>query len=265
MIIEYQRPKSIHEALILLAREHPVSYPLAGGTIINSGIDREIAVIDLQALGLGSISKGGNSLHVGATATLQELLEYQGLLADIYTAVKLEATYNLRQMATIGGTLVCANGRSPLVTVLLALNTSLELQSLGAKAEQVKLGDWLPIRDQSKPGKLITSVEVPANILLAYEYIARSPADQPIVCAAVGQWESGRTRLALGGWGAAPVLALDGPTADGIEMAAQSAYSTAQDEWGTAEYRREMAAILARRCMLRIHPHDSDSESKAQS
>ena len=254
MIIEYQRPKTVHEALTLLAREQPVSYPLAGGTVINSGMDEDIAVIDLQALGLNSIKKEGSSLHVGATATLQALLEYQGLPEDLYRAIKLEATYNLRQMATIGGTLVCATGRSPLVSVLLALNTGIEILSLGTKAEHIKLGDWLPLRDRSKSAKLITALDVPSNIKLAFEYIARSPADQPIVCAALGQWESGRTRLALGGWGAAPVLALDGPTGDGIEMAAQSAYSSAQDEWASAEYRQEMAAVLARRCLQRMYP-----------
>jgi len=254
MIVEYHRPKSVHEALTLLAREQPVSYPLAGGTVINRGMEIPIAVVDLQALSLDTIVPKGNLVQVGSMVTLQKLLEIEGLPEDLYQAIRLEATYNLRQLATVGGTLITANGRSPLVTIMMACNVEIELEQLGKKPERVKLGDWLPIRHHIMPGKLITSISVPLNIKLAYEFVARTPADQPIVCAAVGQWESGRTRLALGGWGSAPVLALDGPNPDGIETAAQDAYSTAEDEWASAEYRSEMAGVLSRRCLQRLNP-----------
>ncbi len=220
--------------------------------MINRGLDGPIAVIDLQALGLNTLSSKGNLLAVGAMVRLQELLEFKGLAEDIYKAISLEATYNLRQMATVGGTLVAAGGRSPFTSTLMALNVNLELQQLGSKPGQVRIGDWLPMRDPTKPGKLITSVIIPLKVKIAYEYIARTPADQPIVCAALAQWESGRTRLALGGWGAAPVLAMDGPNPEGSEVAAQDAYSQAEDEWASAEYRQEMAGILARRCLERI-------------
>jgi CO/xanthine dehydrogenase FAD-binding subunit len=86
-------------------------------------------------------------------------------------------------------------------------------------------------------------------VRLSYEYVARSPADQPIVCVAAAVWPSGRTRIALGGYGAAPVLAFDGSEAEGAQVAVQSAYSQAEDEWASAEYRREVASILARRCI----------------
>lgn len=252
MIVEYHRPKSVHEALSLLAREAPASYPLAGGTMINRGMEIPIAVVDLQALGLDTLTLKGNLLQVGSMVTLQKLLEFTGLPEDLYKAITLEATYNLRQIATVGGTLITANGRSPLATILMACNAEIELEQLEKKPERVKTGDWLPIRYHSMPGKLITSLILPLNIKLAYEYIARTPADQPIVCAAVGYWESGRTRLALGGWGPAPILALDGPNPEGIEIAAQDAYSTAGDEWASAEYRQAMAGVLSRRCLQRL-------------
>ena len=98
----------------------------------------------------------------------------------------------------------------------------------------------------TQPGKLITKDQsfhqMSTSIM---KYIARTPADQPIVCAAVAQWNSGRTRLALGGWGSSPILAMDGPDSEGIEFAARNAYSLAEDEWASAEYRQEMAGVLA--------------------
>jgi CO/xanthine dehydrogenase FAD-binding subunit len=252
MIIEYQRPKTISEALALLAREKPVSYALGGGTMLNRELDGQYAVVDLQALGLGAIAKVGNQIHLGATVKLQQLLDFSGLPEDLFNAIKQEATYNLRQMATVAGTLVTANGRSPFATVMLSMDASLEMLNWDETSKQAKLGDWFPIRIDDKPNKLITKIILPIQVEVAYEMIARSPADQPIVCVAVTQWPSGRTRLALGGWGKAPMLGMDGPEAGGIEAAGRNAYSHAGDEWASAEYRQEMAGILAMRCMQRL-------------
>ncbi len=79
--------------------------------------------------------------------------------------------------------------------------------------------------------------------------VARTPADKPIVCAALAQWTSGRTRLALGGYGKAPTLAMDGTESDGIDSAAQNAFHEASDEWASAEYRMDVAITLSKRCL----------------
>ncbi|NJD61042.1 MAG: hypothetical protein FIA98_16745 [Anaerolineae bacterium] len=252
MIIEYHRPKTITEALALLARNEPVTYALGGGTELNQNSDEKYAVVDLQDLGLGGIAIKGNNCVVGATAALQEVLEYKGLADDLYCSIEHEASYNLRQMATIAGTLVSTDGRSPLTTALLALDASLGILSAVDKTRQVHLGEWLLQRHAAQRGEIIGQVSWPVNIQLGYEYVARTPADKPIVCAAVAIWPSGRTRLALGGWGAAPTFALDGPEAGGIENAARNAYSQAGDQWASADYREEIAGILALRCLEKL-------------
>jgi CO/xanthine dehydrogenase FAD-binding subunit len=252
MIIEYQRPDTISQALALLARDKPVSYPLGGGTVLNQGLEGDYAVVDLQALGLGTIAKVGNKIQVGATATLQQLLDFLELPDGLHTAIKQDATYNLRQMATIAGTIVSATGRSPIATVLLAMDAQLRRLNFDGSEAQVKLGDWLPVREVNRPNVLITHIIFSSQLKIAFAMIARSPADQPIVCAAVALWASGRTRLALGGWGAAPVLAMDGPEAGGIKEAGLNAYSNAGDEWASAEYRQEMAGLLAQRCLKQL-------------
>jgi CO/xanthine dehydrogenase FAD-binding subunit len=254
MIIEYHRPKTIPEALELLARDNPITYALGGGTYLNRNLDGEYAVVDLQDLGMGMIKVTGNQIQVGATAKLQELLDFQGLPEDLYTSIRHELTYNLRHMATLAGKLVTADGRSPFATALLALDACLEFLWLDSETLQIKMGDWLPTRTNEKPNKLITRISFPINVKLAYEYVARTPADMPIVCAATVCWNSGRTRVALGGWGEAPILALDGPESGGVETAAGSAYSHAVDEWASAEYRQEIAGLLAHRGLQRINP-----------
>jgi len=253
MIIEYHRPEKLKEALRLLARPNPRTLPLGGGSVLNQAASlaasEPIAVVDLQALGLGTLEVQENTLVAGATVTLQNLLDQPGLPDALYGAIRHEATHNLRQVATLAGTAAAAGGRSPLATALLALDAVLEIHSLAEGKQRVKFGDWLPRRGETPPGQLITALHLPLSARLAYEYVARSPADLPIVCAAAAQWPGGRTRLALGGFGAAPALVLDGAGTDGAAEAARSAYSLAEDAWASAEYRAEMAAVLARRCL----------------
>jgi CO/xanthine dehydrogenase FAD-binding subunit len=254
-ISEYHRPQTLEKALALLGRTEMVTVPLGGGTFLNSPASaghfpsNEIAVVDLQALELNTLERNATFIDIGATVTLQAMLDFPGLAEDIYRAVRHETTFNLRQVATVAGTLVAADGRSPFATVMLALDARLTI----LPDEQVlSLGDLLPFRFERLHHRLITKISIPASARLAYEYVARTPADQPIVCVSVARWPSGRTRLSLGGYGSEPVLVMDGPEPGGVEVAARAAYSQAGDEWASAEYRAEMAVVLTNRCQTRL-------------
>lgn len=120
------------------------------------------------------------------------------------------------------------------------------------EAQVLSLGEFLPFRDRLLPRALITGIEVPSNVKVALDLVARTPADKPIVCAAVARWPSGRTRIALGGYGQMPLLAMDGTEAAGLEMAARNAFHDASDPWGSAEYRMDVAARLAERCLAAL-------------
>jgi putative selenate reductase FAD-binding subunit len=265
MIIEYQRPTTLQEALELLRRAEPTSLPLGGGTVLNQPDGRQIAAIDLQALGLNTIERRGNTIEMGATLTLQAMLESEMTPTALKAVILHEATHNLRQVATVAGTLVAADGRSPFATALLALDAALTLQPAATDQpaaldqpgdETVGLGDLLPMRSERLLHRLITQVAVPSNARLAYEYVARTPADRPIVCVAAAQWPSGRTRLAVGGFGPAPRLAFDGSESEGGALAARSVCSQAQDSWASAEYRQEVAQVLAQRCISSLVTND---------
>ncbi len=252
MIIEYNRPKTLDEALALLARSEPVTVPLGGGTVLNQPLDKTVAVVDLQSLGLDDVETEGQELKIGANVTLQALLQAGDSLPALAEAIRHEAAYNLRHMATVAGTLVAADGRSPFATAMLALNAQLSIVQQGKDAEQIPLGEMLSLRVEHLPHSLITQVTIPAQASLAYQYVARSPADLPIVCAAVAQWPSGRTRVALGGHGEIPLLVLDGNGPDGATIAARSAYSEAGDQWASAEYRGDVAETLTGRCLQEL-------------
>jgi CO/xanthine dehydrogenase FAD-binding subunit len=259
MIIEYHRPKSMEDTLRLLSRPAPLTVPMGGGTKLNQPNHQEFAVVDLQDLALrsdsplGQIGQSGNIIWLGASIRLQACLESDYLKPELKTIIRQETNFNLRQAATLAGTLVTANGRSPMTTAFLALDAEMELINTANFTKTIALGDFLPLRTESLHQSLILRVSLPAQPALVFDYVARTPADLPILCVAVARWPSGRTRIALGGFGSAPILAFDGPESDGVEIAAQEACKNAQDEWAGANYRSSVAGTLARRCMALLN------------
>lgn len=249
MIVEYHRAKSLEEAVDLIARKKPPTRALGGGTVLNRPSPEAFAVVDLQDLGLDKLHKRGHTLEAGATTTLQTLLERRELPSALARAIQLEANHNLRQTATLGGMVAGADGRSTLLTALLALDAKVTLLP---GPEDMQLGELLPLRTERVRHRLISRLLIPLGPQFGFDTVARSPSDRPIVTIALARWPSGRTRLAVGGWGATPVLAMDGGEAGEIELAARAACAGSTDPWGSEEYRAEAAASLARRCLERL-------------
>jgi CO/xanthine dehydrogenase FAD-binding subunit len=256
MITEYYRPENLDEVLALLKQNDPRPLVLGGGLYINEVIKEQIAVIDVQDLGLIEIVKKGKNLEVGAAATLQSLLISGLITPALDKAIQHQETYNRRQVATLAGTITAANGRAPVSGVLLALDAELDLMGQEKKVDVVKLGDYLPLRQELLAGKLITSIRIPIDLKASYHYVARSPADLPIVGCSVAIWPSGRTRVILLGYGDQPMMVFDGPESDGAEIAARDAYSEAADQWASGDYRSDVAGALVRRCLNEISGKD---------
>ena len=240
MIQTYHRPQTLDEALTLLAQ--PNTVPLGGGTLLSARRADSVSVVDLQRLGLNTLRAAGNDLEIGATVTLQGLLESEHCPAALKTALKLEAPINIRNSASVAGTLVASDGRSTFGAVLLALDAKVTVISI--QSSVVNVGEFISLR----PRGLITSITIPLHAKLAFEFVSRTPADKPILSACLAQWTSGRTRLVLGGWGKSPTLAMDGTQADDLQSAARNACHEATDDYASAEYRMDVAATLAKRC-----------------
>lgn len=260
-LIEYHKPETIEEALKLLRRTSVKTVPLAGGTsLVPSAAPDVKAVVDLSALGLSYV-KG---LSIGATTPLQTLVDHADLrvYADgvLAAAILDSASRQTREGASIAGSIASAAGNSPLFTALLALDARLTVRTgRGTREEEVALPYWTP-----QPRALILQVTLPKldkTTHAAYEKVARTPADLPIVCvvarATLDQDQLRDIRLALGGVGEKPIV-ITQPTGS-IEELAQLAVSTvtpADDYFATADYRREMIGVLTKRVLSRLtHQH----------
>ena len=249
MIVEYHRPKSIEEAVRLIGRDEPKTVPMGGGTVLNAVKEKDFAVVDLQDLDLDQIEIVGSQIRFGAAVTLESLIRYEGIPDALIKATRLEAGKSIRNAATIAGALITSDGRSPFAAVLLALDAELLLLP---DEENIRLGDLLPLRLDILKCKLVKEIFIPNKVRIAFEYVARSSADQPIVSAVAARWKSGRTRIVLGGFGSQPVMVLDGKDILQIEKPVGMAFSDAEDEWASAEYRSDIAVVLVIRCLDQI-------------
>ena len=257
MIVGYHRPNNLDEALTLLARNSPPTYPMGGGTKLNKPSTEQFEVVDLQTLalqselGLGQLKTNGNFMEVGASVPLENLLSFKEYTAALDITVrkvlKNELTFNLRQVATVGGTIVSSTGRSGFTTLLLAMDADLELAQLGKPNHQTSLGDYLVMRNSAPRRDLILKVRFPLNVNVSYLAVSRTPSDFPIVSAAVAIWPSKRTRVSLGGYGKAPTTVFDGPDSNGAGHAAREAYQNAEDQWESSLYRSSIAEKLVNR------------------
>lgn len=245
MILDYHRPDSLEEAVRLLQRARP----LGGGSVLTPNRRGLHGVIDLARLGLDRVQVGERQIEIGAAARLQALLGAD-LPAAMQDAIRLQAGWNLRNQATLAGTIVASDGRSPLMAVLLAMGASLQLEP-GSQA--IELDSYL---DQRPQDHLITMIRLPTAEQLAYEQVSRSPADRPQVCVAAAR-VGGALRVALGGFGERPLLIGDGwepdeAAAGRAAEAAEAAYADAEDVWASGEYRAAAARALARRTVAQL-------------
>ena len=267
----YHRPDTVEEAVTLLRRGGPTTVALAGGTKLVASGRRDVeAVVDLRNLPLSYVRAQDATLTIGATTTLQQLIDTpdmrtfsSGVLSEASRAV---AARNLRNAATIGGTAASAAGDDPLLTALLALDAKLNVYA--PESRLIPLAGFLAYRERLlDDGALITEVRIPLLIGplgAAYAAVGRTPRDRPIVCA-VARMESAagvasNVRLALGGVAPIPVRAnaaeqtlerkplSDERIATAAEQAA-AGLAPMGDFRGSAEYRLEMARVLARRAL----------------
>ncbi len=240
ILTHYHRPTEMDEALALLARTDVHLVPLAGGTALIPALEtrelREVeGVVDLSRLGLEAIQADGDGIRIGAMVRLTDLMEHPttGTLADglLRRTAACEGPINLRNMATVGGTVVTAHPDSELYAAFLALDAQVHFRDAQGEhriplAAFQGLEQGLVIALHLSPGQ---------DLRGGHARVARTPRDRPIV-AAVAVVGEGVERVALCGVASRPVLA-DAPLAP------------PDDCTGTPEYRQAMAQVLSRRAL----------------
>jgi CO/xanthine dehydrogenase FAD-binding subunit len=247
--LQYHRPQTQDEALELLQE----GVPLAGGTRLTPGLRGIEALIDLQDLALDQIEATESTLEFGGTATLQGLVDNAARLPEaLIQAARLEAGWNIRNKATVAGTIVTGDGRSPLLCVLLALGGELEF---APGNERISIANAFDRGADRTGGKLITAIHAANLSLIKYAQVARSPADRPQICVAVAAFgPDAPVRVALGGYGSRPQLVSkdENLSTQAAAELARTMYAEAGDQWASADYRSSAAATLVARLLTEV-------------
>ena len=231
-LVGYHRPKSIADAADLL--DGPNRLALAGGTTIShQGDGNPVELVDLQSLGLSGISINGSEVEIGATATLQALVDSDLIPDVVRNGAKADQPSTLRGLATVGGSVGAADGESLLLAGLLVHEATVAF----ADERSVPLEEVLA--DGLSQGDLIVSVSVATGGVTAMAATGRTPRDVPIV-AAVGRVGANGLRLAVCGVGPTPQL---------VTEASLGQLDPPGDFRGTGAYRAHLAEVLTNRVL----------------
>jgi len=255
-IHEYQRAPNVEQALVWLERDTIETAPLIPRPRMpDDGFLPAAAVIDLQELPWDYISREPANLRIGGNTRLQTLVENaairsvaNGVIAE---AAALAAPRTLRNLTTLAGALAgIIDGPPELTLALLALDAQSTVQS--SAAQQV-----VPLRayKSSNIGLLVeVAVDLTASSAAALARVARTPLDQAIV-AAVGAVVGQTVRVAVAGASPLPFVVettvddLPATVIDRLAAAVTRQTAPVADYRGSADYRRKMADVLARRAL----------------
>ncbi len=261
LIDRYVRPKSLEEAYELLTSVKGARI-IGGFTFMRLGTVNIPLLIDLQDLGLDFIREGEDFMEIGATVKLgdverSEVIQkhFDGFLSK---TVKYIWSVQLRNIATVGGTVFARFGFSDFITSLLVLNTKVKLYRNG----EMLLEDFLESRVSRD---ILVSLKIEKEERKAkFRFMRNSFYDFSILNVAVSaKVENGRLggfRIAIGARPGIAKLAKkameylekNGLSPETISKA--SDLSAEEMEFGTdirgdAEYRKMICPVLVRRAL----------------
>ena len=256
----YYRPTSLDEALDLTAEHESALEVISGGTItmpaVNEGHTFPSHVLDLRPLGLDYVRTEGDTLRLGATTTLTDVIDRSDVPL-LRQAARHTGGWAVRNMGTVGGNLFAPPPLGDFAVALLALDAEVEIRSRDER-RRVPLSEFYRGEGRAiDPDELVTEIRVPApEGETAYlKYTRNQEPAPPIVTVAVRVAVQGgvvdEARIAANGADTHPVrmreaerviedAALDD---DAIERAADAAVESAdppRDAVASEWYRRKM-------------------------
>lgn len=277
-MFEYHRPVSLKEACVLLRRLGEDALPLAGGTDllvdIRRGAKRAGHMVSLADLDeLRGVEVDGGELRIGALVTPAQLGDSELVRKsrpELLDVVAVFGTPQVRNRATVGGSLCTAASCGDLAPLLVAMGARVEVAGPEGIGEVTLEGFFHQHRRTAlEAGEILVAVKLPVRSAQdggAYRAFGLR-ADNFITVAGVAAWVSmgggicTGARIALGAVAPTPLRApaaearLVGTTLDeGVTRAAARAAREAavpiSDLRGSEEHRRELVEALCERALV---------------
>lgn len=272
----YHRPKSIQDAVALLADLGDDARPLAGGHSMIPVMKLRLAepghLVDLAAIGdLRGIREDGGDVVIGPMNSEHDVIASELLAKKVpilrETALQI-ADPQVRYVGTIGGNAANGDPGNDMPAVMIALDATYHLTGKGGE-RTVKARDFYQgiYTTALNPGEILSAIRIaapPAGHGYAYRKLKRKVGDYATAAAAVVLTMSGGkvatcsigltnvADRALFAEEAATILAgssLDAATVKKAVAAAEAITSPAADAHGPAEYRTKMAGVMLTRAL----------------
>jgi len=275
---DYHRPKSLREAVALLADLGEEARPLAGGHSLIPMMKLRLAtpqhLIDLAGIGdLKGVHADGGDIVIGAMTTQHEIIGSELLAAKLPILAEtslLIADPQVRYVGTLGGNVANGDPGNDMPAVMLCLGATYHVLSKAGErrisAREFYQGAYFTALE---PGEMLTAVRIPvppAGHGSAYEKLKRKIGDYATAAAAVvltmrgasvASCSIGLTNLAetpLWAEDAAAIVVgsqLDPATVKRAAEAAEAITSPAADARGPVAYRKKMAGVMLARALAR--------------
>jgi aerobic carbon-monoxide dehydrogenase medium subunit len=274
--MEYYEPKSINEAVSVLAKHGAEAKVIAGGTDVMVDIkykEEPSGLINIKKIpGLSGIRENGGGLRIGALTTIRDL-ETSAVLRDklpvLWESAHQFASLQVRNTATIGGNICRASPSGETLTPLLVLDAkAFATFSDGEKTEPFAAFFQGPGKTSLGTSGLLTQIDVPypaAGSRGVYlKHAVRGAMDIAMVGVAVLITPDGTksklddVRIGLAAVAPVPLRAsktetllrgkaLTGGLLKEAAALAASESSPISDQRSSAEYRRWIVEALTRR------------------
>ncbi|MGB7481320.1 MAG: xanthine dehydrogenase family protein subunit M [Burkholderiaceae bacterium] len=274
---DYLRPTTVAEALEMLAAAGGDAKILAGGQslvpMLNFRLLNPAALIDINRITeldfLREQPDGG--LAIGALTrhyTLETSPLVQRLFPVLTAAMAHVAHLAIRNRGTIGGSITHADPAAELPLMMTLLEARIRLESpRGVRTLEAADFFVAALTSAVEEDELVTEIELPPlphGAGWAFEEVARRAGD--FALAAVGvilEVQDGKVvqaRVAVTGVGDTPLRiddaetilygqACDQPTLDEVVQAVREAVQPMTDLHASADYRRHLVGVLARRAL----------------
>jgi carbon-monoxide dehydrogenase medium subunit len=273
----YVAAHSVEEALQLLTRQGEEAKLLAGGHSLIPAMKLRLAsprtLIDLGTIpGLRGVRIDGDTLVIGALTVHADVAAsdlVRQRLPGLAEAASVIGDVQVRNRGTIGGSVAHADPAADFPVILTALNAAFVLQSMSGR-RTVAADDFFTdfYTTAMTAHEVLTEIRVPlppASSGTAYVKLPHPASGYVVVSAGVlvtrqASGSCASARVALGGLGSGPIRArgteteLQGKSltseviAEAAAKAAENA-DPADDTYASAEYKRHVAAVYARRAI----------------
>ncbi|MBI3710967.1 MAG: xanthine dehydrogenase family protein subunit M [Proteobacteria bacterium] len=274
----YHRPKSIAEAVALLADLGDQARPLAGGHSLIPMMKLRLAMpehlVDLGRIAeIKGIRAEGGDIVIGAMTTQHELIVDAGLAGKLpilrETALAI-ADPQVRYVGTLGGNVANGDPGNDMPAVMLFLGATYHVAAKRGErriaARDFYQGAYFTALE---PGEMVTAIRIPvppAGHGHAYEKLKRKIGDYATAAAAViltlKQGRVATCSIGLTNVSETPLWAeeaakiatgstLDAATVKKAAAAAEAITSPAADNRGPAAYRKKMAGVMVARALAR--------------